>query len=156
MQPSDTTIYLIQHLSAVIERQANQILLERLGVSYAKYKVLSTIKWHDQALSQRFIADALRQTEASISRQVKLLIDKGMVISTVSPKSRREHLVQITFLGMRLIAEAQAVLGPSYEQLLALIGKKSQRYLGQSLDTIHQNLCPNDNQACRLLTAAIR
>lgn len=156
MQPTGVTIYLIQHLAAVIEGQANQLLLERLGVSFAKYKVLMTIRWYEQGISQRYIADTLSQTEASISRQVKLLLDKGLVVSSISSASRRDHLIQISHLGLRIITEAQSFLDAKFEPLLAMIDKKSQRHLESSLAKLHQILCPDENQACRLLAVAIR
>lgn len=76
--------YFLEHVSSLFVKQLDQILLEQLGIGYAQFKILRVLS--DSAyLGQRQIADELGQTEASISRQVKLLQSDGLVQTRTDP-----------------------------------------------------------------------
>src|SRR6476660_9398443 len=91
----------IHHLSAVFSRESDQILQEQLGIGLSQYKILNTLV-ENSAMQQRHIALELGQTEASISRQIKLLQNKNMVETMRNPINRREHITTLTPRGERV------------------------------------------------------
>jgi len=105
---------LLQHLSALFARESDQILLEQLGIGFAQYKILSSVQ-ASPATQQKHIAFNLGQTEASISRQIKLLHTRGLLTTRVNPQNKREHITSLTQKGQRLTAAAQEVL-QSYQR----------------------------------------
>ena len=100
-------------------------------------------------IQQKQIANALNQTEASISRQIKLLHDKQFLQTTVSPKNRREHITTLTPKGVRYTEEARRILGEYYQPMFAKLGDKEQEQLLQHLATLHNFVCNSTQDMCQ-------
>lgn len=132
--------YLLQHLSATLAKQSDQLLMERLGIGFSQFKIMKIVQKHPQ-VTQRTIAEQLGQTEASISRQVKLLQDKGLIQVVVAPENRRERHSALTPKGMRLVDEVFRVLTESYAPMFAELGDKRQKQLVESLTVMHHHIC---------------
>jgi DNA-binding MarR family transcriptional regulator len=86
--------------------------------------------------SQRTLADSLGQSEASISRQMKLLAAKGLIETRVNPKNQRERLVQMTTKGLRLTEAADADLARGMQQLLGELSDKQQKQFMETLNAL--------------------
>src|SRR6266545_1497160 len=118
MGPINTLGYLLEHTASIIHRQSDQVLQERLGIGLSQFKILMMLQWRPH--TQRELADSLGQTEASISRQIKLLVEKGMLTVTVNPQNRREHRTTPTAKGIKVGQAAQEVMaeyhGPTFNQ----------------------------------------
>lgn len=138
--PAAQASYLLQHLSATLSKQSDQVLMERLGVGFSQFKILKIVRQHPQA-TQISIAQQLGQTEASISRQVKLLEQRGMLSIFVNPANRRERHSRLTPKGERLVQEVMRVLGELYEPMFDTLGDKRQKQLIETLHDMHQQIC---------------
>src|SRR3982751_5902718 len=123
MESTATLSYLLQHTSIIMQRQADQVLQERLGVGMSQYKILSTLQERPN-VQQRFLADSLGQTEASISRQVKLLVEKGMLTVQTNPKNRREHVTVLTTKGAKVTLAAYDVLSEYHQPAFDCLSDK--------------------------------
>lgn len=143
MKPTNNIGYLLQHLASSLARQSDQILQERLGIGFSQFKLLMVLQW-DPAMQQRHIAEKLGQTEASISRQIKLMHDDGLLESRVSPRNRREHVTALTRKGTRLAEEALSVLNHYHAPMWEAIGEKRQKQLLETLSSMHQEVCRGD------------
>lgn len=147
--PANNIGYLLQHLAGVIAKQSDQILQERLGLGFSQFKILTVLQWNPH-ITQNSIAQSLGQTEASISRQIKLMQRKGWLQTTISPHNRREHITTPTAKGIRITDEATDVLntyhGPMFGELSQ---KKQQELLGSILMQMHGRTCqPGKVGAC--------
>lgn len=140
MDSHNSLSYLLQHTSAIMQRQADQVLQERLGIGMSQYRILMTLQDRPN-VQQRFLADSLGQTEASISRQVKLLVEKGFLVVQTNPKNRREHVTVLTAKGTKMTQVAEQTLheynSPAFENL----SDKEKQQLGMILNTMHQYCC---------------
>lgn len=85
----------------------------------SQYKILLLLLDRPN-IQQRALADSLGQTEASVSRQIKLLTEKNMLAVEINPKNRREHLTMPTAKGVKVTQAAQEILqeyhGPAFDQ----------------------------------------
>jgi DNA-binding MarR family transcriptional regulator len=140
MQHANDASYLLQHVASLLAKHSDQILQEQLGIGYAQLKLLLTLQSKPE-LKQRDIAHGLGQTEASISRQVKLMIRQGLLHVTINPKNRREHLATVTAKGMNLTDAALAVLQKSHQSMYVALGSKGQEQLSELLDQLHAQVC---------------
>jgi DNA-binding MarR family transcriptional regulator len=104
---SDNLGYMLQHTATSLSRQADQVLQERLGIGLSQFKIMMVLQWNP-SVKQRDIANNLGQTEASISRQIKLMHDEGLLQTTVRPSNRREHITSLTRKGEKLADEGCA------------------------------------------------
>lgn len=148
MGPANNLTYLIQHLSAVLGKQSDQVLREQLGIGLSQFRILMVLEWNPR-VSQRSIADALGQTEASISRQLKVLINKGLLVSKRDPNNRRKHITAPTPLGMQVTEAATAMLRRSFGREFAGVGDDHLLQLVAGLQRLHAAVCkPGKAGAC--------
>src|SRR5215469_5364206 len=108
-RPINNLGYFLQHVASLLGKQSEQVLQERLGIGFSQFKILRVLQSNPH-IKQREIAYNLGQTEASISRQVKLMLDEGLLHSTISPKNRREHITVPTAKGVKLTEAAMTAL----------------------------------------------
>lgn len=148
MGPTNNIGYLLQHLSGVLAKQNDQALQERLGIGFSQFKILRVLQSNPHT-QQRQIAEWLGQTEASISRQIRLMIDKGLLQTTISPKNRREHLTTPTTKGLRMTEEAINVLNGCHREMFEHLNEKQQQQLLAALAGMHKDACqPGRVGAC--------
>jgi DNA-binding MarR family transcriptional regulator len=149
--PVEALDFFIQHVATLLGRQSDQVLQEQLGVGLSQYKILRILQVNDR-IQQRQIADLLGQTEASISRQIKLLIGKQMISSHANPANRREHLTTLTPRGTRVLEAANTVLEQYHTATLDTLSSKEQATLLKLLGTLHRQMCVLDDDAVTDLT----
>jgi DNA-binding MarR family transcriptional regulator len=140
MKLTDNVGYLIQHLAFTMSRQNDQLLQERLGIGFSQFKILMVLE-RNPHLQQRQIAEALGQTEASISRQIKLMAADGLLQSTVSPRNRREHITTPTSKGIRLADEAMAALNNYHAPMFERLSEHQLAVLRDTLINMHECVC---------------
>lgn len=148
MGPTNNLIYLIEHLSAILGKQSEQVLQEQLGIGLSQFKILMVLEWNPR-VSQKHIADSLGQTEASISRQIKLLIGKNLLVSKRDPHNRRKHITAPTTLGMQLTEAASNILRRSFGPEFSGLGEDRLVQLIGNLQRLHAIVCkPGKTGAC--------
>jgi len=139
---------LLQHVAATLGQQSNQVLQEQLGIGMAQFRVLILLQEQPHLL-QRQLADHLGQTEASISRQMKLLTMKGMLVVQINPRSRREHITTLTPRGVKITLAAQDILQRYHQPLYDRLSEKQQKQLTEILRLTHAWTCqPGKFVAC--------
>lgn len=132
--------YLLHHLAFALDRQSDQILQERLDIGFSQFKILMSLKWH-QGIRQRQIAEKLGQTEASISRQIQLMKEMGVLKSAISPKNRREHIITLTTKGGRLADKAMQALNAYHRPMFERLSPRQQEVLNEALQIMHAEAC---------------
>lgn len=144
MDTSQDLGYLLHHLSAVLARQSDQVLQEQLGIGFSQFKILLMLE-QKGVLQQREIAVRLGQTEASVSRQVKLLQTDGMLVSQVSPNNRRQHITRLTPKGTRVLMSATDILNRYHYPVFSKLSDRQQQQLRELLTVMHQATCNTTN-----------
>jgi DNA-binding MarR family transcriptional regulator len=143
-----TVGYLLQHMATILMRQSDQVLQERLGVGTSQFRILMMLH-RNPNVQQRKLAECLGQTEASISRQIKLLVERGLLGVRVNPKSRREHITLLTAKGTKMTEAALEVLEQYHTPMFDLLSDKQRTQLEESLTTFHNYTCmPGKPFAC--------
>lgn len=143
MRPSNNIGYLMQRLSFLLNRQSDQILQEQLGLGFSQFKILMVLGW-DPNIGQKHIADKLGQTEAGISRQIKLLKDMGFLVSEINPDNRREHITVPTLKGQRITEKALEILNSYHEPMFERLSEKQRERLLESLTIMHEYVCRSE------------
>jgi DNA-binding MarR family transcriptional regulator len=148
MGPTNNLGYLIQHLASVMGRQADQVLQEQLGIGLSQFKILMVLEWNPY-VQQSSIAESLGQTEASVSRQIKLLQAKGLLTSRQDPENRRKHITSPTPMGMQITEAASAIMRRSFGPEFSQLGEKQLMQLITGLQDLHRLVCrPGKVGAC--------
>lgn len=148
MGPTNNLNYLVQHLAAVLGKQGDQVLQEQLGIGLSQYKILMMLEWNPH-VQQKAIADSLGQTEASVSRQVKLLKNKGLLVIKQDPQNRRKHITAPTTLGMQITEAASNIMRRSFGPEFSSLGEDQVLQLAMGLQRLHSIVCrPGKTGAC--------
>lgn len=148
MGPAGNLSYLIQHLADVIGKQSEQVLQEQLGIGLSQYRILMVLEWNPR-VQQKSIASSLGQTEAAISRQIKLLKAKNLLVTKVDPNNRRKHITAPTTLGMQITEAAGNILRRSLGPDFAGINEDQLMQVAQGLQRLHRIVCqPGKLGAC--------
>lgn len=148
MGPTNNLGYLVQHLAAVMGRQTDQVLQEQLGIGLSQFKILMVLEWNPR-VQQKAIADSLGQTEASISRQIKLLKAKKLLITKQDPQNRRRHITVPTTLGMQITEAATSIMRRNFGPEFSNMGEDQLLQLVTGLQKLHRIVCqPGKLGAC--------
>jgi DNA-binding MarR family transcriptional regulator len=126
----------IHNLSAILSRSQDKLLLERFGIGLSQYKILYTLLSLERS-SQKYISTMIGQTEASISRQIKILIAQDMLISSINVDNKREHLVRLSPKGLRFVTEIEKVIIDKTQLLFASFSPKETTQLLNSLNKLN-------------------
>lgn len=137
---SHTIGYLLQHLAATLARQNDQLLQDRLGIGFSQFKILMVLQ-RNSHIQQKRIAQALGQTEASVTRQIKLLVEMGLLTSEVRPENRREHVTNLTPRGVRYTEEALQAINTYHAPVFEHLSEKQQTELRETLTIMHEEAC---------------
>jgi DNA-binding MarR family transcriptional regulator len=139
MQHANSISFLIQNIATLLLRQSDQVLQEQLGIGMSQFRILKIVQANPRML-QRHIADALGQTEASISRQVRVLHDKQLLKTVINPRNRREHITSLTPRGFQITEAALEVLQNAQAPLVDGFSEKQQLELMHTLDTLKHHI----------------
>ncbi len=135
--------YLLHHLSFVLDRQSDVVLQERLGIGFSQFKIMTVLKWRP-GTRQKEIAERLGQTEASISRQIKLMSEQGLLQTRLNPANRREHITVLTLRGEKLTDEAMRILNSYHQPVFGRLSSKQTAQLQDILGIMHACTCHSD------------
>jgi len=140
MKSPQTILDSLQHLAILTHRQSDIVLQEQLGIGMSQYRILQVLQTNP-TLQQKQIAGLLGQTEASISRQVRLMQDRMMVSARVNPENRREHLTTLLPKGQRLLEAGAEVLASQHQGMVTGLSRNERDVLTSLLSKLHGNVC---------------
>ncbi|GAC1391541.1 MAG: hypothetical protein NVSMB46_04450 [Candidatus Saccharimonadales bacterium] len=142
------TGFMLQHLSAILEKQSDQILQEKHGIGFSQFKILMAL-YKDSTKQQRYIAAILGQTEASVSRQIKIMKDMGLLHTSINPENKREHRTAPTKKGIDLTKAAKVTLTRFHAPMFNSLQPKQREQLFEMLTILHAQACqPGKEFAC--------
>ena len=102
MQPQ--LYWYIHQLAFRLEKRIDDVLRKQLSIGFAQYKVLEAVGNNAQT-KQNMVADMLHQTEASISRQVKILSGLDLLIVGTVMENKRARELTLTEKGEKMLLE---------------------------------------------------
>lgn len=140
MNINDNLGYLLQHTAFVLARHSDQVLQEQLGIGFSQFKILLLLG-HSDSTQQRELAVALGQTEASISRQIKIMADEGLVANQINPANRRQNITRLTAKGLRVTERATEILNHHHSPVFNELSDRQQIVLTDLLSTVHRAIC---------------
>lgn len=140
MQVTNNLGYLINHVAFVMGRQSDIVLQDKLGIGFSQFKIMMVLM-NNPHVQQKEIAERLGQTEASISRQIKLLINKGLLQSLKRPENKREHITTLTFSGESMTEEALTILNNYHAPVFEHLTDQQKQILMSGVSSMHDIVC---------------
>ena len=120
--------YALHALVSVLDRAAEGILQERLGISFSRYLTLLTLQRLGTA-TQRELAAELQVSEPSVSRSVPALVEAGYLdVTSIAGEGNRRR-VELTAVGAKLVNEAADVLEDAFASVMKQAGVSTKQIL---------------------------
>lgn len=136
---ADNVGFLLHKVGSMMERLSDKQLFEKYGIGFSQFKLMYII--HAQpGLTQTEIAGTLGQTEASISRQIGLLLEARLITIEPGERDRKKHHVSLSPRGVSLTDEAYRHLNAYYAPVLGGFSDTEQAAFLQALQGIHSRL----------------
>lgn len=139
MQLRDNFGIALQQVSATLSYAGDQLLQAELGIGMSQFRVLTAVQAHGHC-RQKDIAARLGQTEASISRQVRIMDMEGLLRINQRPDNRRERLVSLTPRGDRVARQAAELLDECYQPVFAQLDVAQKQNLAKTLQVIQEQV----------------
>jgi DNA-binding MarR family transcriptional regulator len=119
----------------MMEKLSDNSLFSEFGIGFSQFKILMALGHHG-CVQQKQIAQFLGQTEASISRQVKLLKEAGFLTITEDPLDRKKHITELTRRGTAALEQAFAHLDTLYTPIMSKIPHSERARVLKSLSPV--------------------
>lgn len=116
----------IHHLAFILEKKVDEQLKEQLDIGFAQYKVLEAVN-QNMLAKQATIARLLDQTEAGISRQIKILQRKGLLFVGDVMGNKRARELSLTEIGEEMVRQAESVIDVTQSQVFGSLSYQEQR-----------------------------
>ncbi|HEX5797595.1 MAG TPA: MarR family transcriptional regulator [Candidatus Saccharimonadales bacterium] len=130
---------LLHRVSAALDKISDQVLLERLGIGLSQFRILLCLLGSD-GIRQNVISESLDQSEPSVSRQVKILQQKGLAVVRRNVSNRRDRLIFLTQKGAKTAERAVEILNEYHSPMFERISQKDQEQLITTLKNINDYL----------------
>jgi DNA-binding MarR family transcriptional regulator len=117
----------IHQLAFLLEKRADEALRTQVGIGFAQYKVLEAIG-RNMLAKQNLIAELLDQTEASVSRQVKILEKKGFIIVGTVMNNRRAKELSLTEKGEESLGHCEEALDMAQSSIIGGLSYQEQQH----------------------------
>ena len=117
----------------MLKKRADELLKKEVGIGFAQYKVLEAVNVNTLA-KQNTIAQMLDQTEASISRQVKILQKKGLINIKDVMGNKRAREIGLTHIGEEIVGQAETILQYTQAELLHSLTEQEQATLASIIE----------------------
>ncbi len=124
---------LLHQLSLALDRQTDSLLHGACGVGFSQFKIMMVLLDH-RDIRQRDVAEALGQSEASVSRQDQTLVDDGHVWSVKDLRDRRQRITRLTVKGEKLAGQATMILERHYAPMFSRLSVQDQTGLRSQLE----------------------
>lgn len=136
----DSIGYMLHQLMFMIDHQSDEALRRELGIGFSQFKILMAAK-HRSGLKQNDIAAYLGQTEASISRQIKLMKSDGLLIVQTDPENRRARSIILSQKGTELGRRCVEILQATHAAVFGSLSFSEQKLMQELLERLINKAC---------------
>lgn len=138
---SQTTLgYALHQLVFILDRQSDEALRGSLQIGYSQFKILMAAK-HRSGLKQSDIASFLGQTEASVSRQIKIMKAEGLISVRIDPDNRRSRSIVLTDKGTALSRQCVELLEHTHAATFGSLSFAEQKIMQELIERLTAKAC---------------
>lgn len=127
--------YKIHKAVFLLDKMSDQILQHQLGLGFSQFLVMMTLA-HQPNVPQKFVASALDQTQAAVSRQVDILVDLRLISRETNVESRREYVLCLTKLGEKMYRKGLKAIDERFDGLFNVWTKNQKSELLNALEQL--------------------
>jgi DNA-binding MarR family transcriptional regulator len=136
---NDQIVYKLHKTVFLLNRIADQGLQNSLSLTLPQFLILTAVSQYP-GVSQLKVAQYLDLTQAAISKQMKLMLDQGLIERSENPKNRREHVLRPTAKGKKLLTSGTKVLDRKMSEVFESLSEPDRVELMSALEKITKRI----------------
>lgn len=105
----ESFIYNLKGLAANLDKIADKELMLHLNLTSSQFTVMSILD-NSSKVKQNFISKKLNISEAAVSKQIKILVEKGFVTVSVNSEDKKSRVLEMTDVGESVFKEGWIVI----------------------------------------------
>ena len=129
----------IHTLAFLFEKKADELLRENFELGFAQYKVLEAIGRNTNA-KENTVAELLDQTEASISRQIKILSQRKLINVDAVMGNKRARELNLTNQGEEHLRQWRERLQALHARVFAGVSPEDVQYFEALFERLIANV----------------
>jgi len=126
-------------ISFLKEKVIDCLLKKEMNLSFPQYAVLLFCDLFP-CVSQQKIAEFRNCTEASVSKTIKLMMNKGFLTRKGVKGDKRKNEIKLTTKGNRLLKRAKMVVKKEFDLLCSSLTKTEYKNIGNLLDKVFERV----------------
>ena len=135
MDIASTLTFRLHSLVYALDAVADRIITQNSPINFPQFLVLICIHQNPEA-TQKFVAQWLRITEATVSYTVNKLVTAGYLEVEQSAIDNRKNILKLTPKGVTLVGRLHSQLEQSIRPLFATIPKRRLARLDRDIDAL--------------------
>ena len=139
MRPSSTFSYKIHALVYSMDKLASDVLKKNSDVNFPQFLVI-LCAFENPGRTQRFVADWLQLTEATVSYMVTKLTRAGYMQTKLGANDSRSKAVYVTSKGEALVKKNYPLLEQAIQPHIEALPSKKVLELMSGVDAIHASI----------------
>lgn len=112
----------LHQLTFVLQHLLDELLISKASVGLSQVRIMGALH-STLPRSQRVVAGQLMQTEANVSRQIRLMQKQGLVSIKKNKKDARQRDVLLTSKGSQKYQQAEKLIAAQQKELLKTLDK---------------------------------
>lgn len=134
----DFVTYRMARLNTRLNVDAARVLQETGSLGLVQWRIIVLLVVHAPTTSA-VLARESGMDAGLLSRNLKRLIDDGLVVAKADADDQRRHLLSLTRRGRRVYARTMPAMRTRQERLLRGISERQRRALIATMDTLSRN-----------------
>lgn len=131
--------YRLNRLADRISDELAQLYEHQYGITVAQWRVLAWLS-HRETLTAVQIRQATHMDKARVSRAVKALTERGLVVSQPSTRDQRHHELRLTEAGASLLSQLIPQARAREEAWLSVLSSQERQELWQLVNKLESSL----------------
>jgi DNA-binding MarR family transcriptional regulator len=132
-------LYAVKRVEQAIRSHLDD-LLKPAGITALQYTALTVLERHDGLPAARLARNSF-VTAQSMADMVRLLEQRGLIISEQNPRSRRELLIRLTDAGRQLLDDYAGSVAALENRMVGDFSPRQRDQFGSALAAAHRALC---------------
>lgn len=132
--------YRISQLNARMIAQGRQILREQCDLGVVQWRIMRLVASSANPVTSTFITQSIAMDPGQFSRNLKALIDQGLIESKQDKTDNRKQMLKLTKRGRERYNKAAPVMKERREAIMRGISDADARVFFRALETIENNL----------------
>ncbi len=123
----------------LLYKSVEQTLQKDKHLTSAQLDVLLTI-YALGSTSQQLVAEMLQYTQASVSRQVSILLRKKLIARTQNMKNKREFTLVPTTLGIDCARASMNILDVHFEKVFSVVSRDERKKMTHHFQSVMKHI----------------